>query len=153
VSLMMAGSSTNAALGSESTGGLGSPALDVTQVVLDQPGGNAGGVTASKNCGITTGSHPPRMRSISPEAIATAMRPSTTSPAAMKRSAEISDRVRCVDLLFGFAVTNTTEASSQSTGTRQISFKFALYERRLVALPGGTQVASLAFYEIDSCLS
>ena len=71
----------------------------------------------------------------------------------MKRSAEISDRVRCVDLLFGFVVTNTTEASSQSTGTRQISFKFGLYERRLVALPGGTQVASLAFYEIDSCLS
>ena len=38
----------NAALGTVSAGGVGTPALDVTQVMLDQPGGSVGGVTLSK---------------------------------------------------------------------------------------------------------
>jgi hypothetical protein len=49
LSLIVAGSSTNAALGAVSAGGTGTPELDVTHVVLDQPVGSAGGVTPSKN--------------------------------------------------------------------------------------------------------
>ncbi|PYL48607.1 MAG: hypothetical protein DMF32_09005 [Verrucomicrobia bacterium] len=45
---MIAGSSTNAALGSVSAGGMGTPELEVTHVVLDQPGDSTGGVTPSK---------------------------------------------------------------------------------------------------------
>jgi hypothetical protein len=36
-------------LGGEANGGTGSPLLDVTHVVLDQPGGSAGATTVSKN--------------------------------------------------------------------------------------------------------
>src|SRR4029450_2427939 len=58
LSLIVAGSSTNAAFGSVSAGGLGTPESDVTHVVLDQPGGSAGGVTLSNNSAKTiTGSH------------------------------------------------------------------------------------------------
>ena len=49
LSLIVAGSSTKTALGSVSAGGMGTPELDVTHVVLDQPAGSAGGVTPSKN--------------------------------------------------------------------------------------------------------
>ena len=49
LSLIVAGSSTKTALGSVSAGGFGTPELDVTHVVLDQPAGSAGGVTPSKN--------------------------------------------------------------------------------------------------------
>jgi hypothetical protein len=52
----------NAALGSESAGGLGTPELDVTHIgggpcafVAIQSGGNAGGVTLSKSSLTTTG--------------------------------------------------------------------------------------------------
>src|SRR5919197_321527 len=47
-SLIVFGSSTKAALGGESAGGMGTPELDVTHVVLDQLGGKAGGVSPSK---------------------------------------------------------------------------------------------------------
>jgi len=36
-------------LGGVSAGGMGTPELDVTHVMLDQPDGSAGGVTPSKN--------------------------------------------------------------------------------------------------------
>jgi hypothetical protein len=49
LSLIVAGSSTNAELGGVSAGGAGTPELDVTHVVLDQPVGSVGGVTPSKN--------------------------------------------------------------------------------------------------------
>jgi len=62
LSLITAGSSMNAALGSVSAGGLGSPELDVTQsgggpctFVAIQPGGNVGGVTPSKFSPNSTG--------------------------------------------------------------------------------------------------
>ena len=55
LSLTTAGSSINAALGSVSAGGLGTPEFDVTQngggpsaFVASQSGGSAGGVTSSK---------------------------------------------------------------------------------------------------------
>src|SRR5882762_4700997 len=65
LSLIVAGSSTNTALGSVSAGGVGTPELDVTHVVLDQPVGNAGGVTPSKNSKRSTmGSHCPTTRSL-----------------------------------------------------------------------------------------
>ena len=58
LSLIVGGSSTNAALGSVSAGGIGTPELDVTHAILDQPCGNTGGVTLSKYCvRSTTGSH------------------------------------------------------------------------------------------------
>ena len=50
----------NAALGGVSAGGFGSPELDVTQsgggpnaLVANQPAGNAGGATLSKNSATT----------------------------------------------------------------------------------------------------
>jgi hypothetical protein len=56
LSLTTAGSSTNAALGGVSAGGIGTPEFDVTQsgggpsaFVASQPGGNAGGTTPSKS--------------------------------------------------------------------------------------------------------
>jgi hypothetical protein len=49
LSLIVAGSSMNAALGGVSAGGISTPELDVTHVVLDHPVGSAGGVTPSKN--------------------------------------------------------------------------------------------------------
>lgn len=68
LSLTAAGSSTNAALGSVSAGGLGSPEFDVTHsgggpctFVAIQPGGNVGGVTSSKfspnSTGVKQGGH------------------------------------------------------------------------------------------------
>src|SRR2546426_1078932 len=58
LSLIVAGSSTKTALGSVSAGGMGTPELEVTHVVLDKPIGSAGGVTASKNSErIKIGSH------------------------------------------------------------------------------------------------
>jgi hypothetical protein len=51
LSLVTSRSSTYAAFGGEANGGCGSPLLEVTHVVLDQPGGNAGGTTVS-NCWI-----------------------------------------------------------------------------------------------------
>jgi hypothetical protein len=55
LSLTTSGSSTNAALGSVSAGGIGNPELDVTQsgggpktLVASQSVGNMGGVTLSK---------------------------------------------------------------------------------------------------------
>lgn len=48
LSLTVGGSSLNAALGTVSAVGVGTPELDVAHVMLDQPGGSAGGVTLSK---------------------------------------------------------------------------------------------------------
>lgn len=62
LSLTTAGSSMNAALGSVSAGGLGTPEFDVTQngggpsaFVATQSGGSAGGVTSSKFSFQSTG--------------------------------------------------------------------------------------------------
>jgi hypothetical protein len=49
LSLIVAGSSINAALGGVTAGGVGTPELDVAHVVLDQPEGSAGGVTSSND--------------------------------------------------------------------------------------------------------
>src|SRR4029077_19450130 len=63
LSLTTAGSSMNAALGSVSAGGIGTPEFDVTHIGggpsafgASQPGGNAGGVTLSKFSLNDTGS-------------------------------------------------------------------------------------------------
>src|SRR4029077_15260206 len=63
LSLTTAGSSMNAALGSVSAGGIGTPEFDVTHIgggpsafVASQPAGNAGGVTLSKFSLNDTGS-------------------------------------------------------------------------------------------------
>ena len=48
LSVIVAESSTTAALGGESAGGTGTPELDVTYVKLDQLGGSMGGVIPSK---------------------------------------------------------------------------------------------------------
>src|SRR5882724_11914521 len=49
LSLTVAGSSMNAALGGVSAGGVGTPELDVAHVVLDQPEGSDGGITSSND--------------------------------------------------------------------------------------------------------
>jgi len=48
LSVIVAESSTNAALGGESAGGTGTPDLDVTYVKPDQSGGSMCGVIPSK---------------------------------------------------------------------------------------------------------
>jgi hypothetical protein len=58
LSLTVGGSSLNAALGTVSAVGVGTPELDVAHVMLDQPGGSAGGVTLSKfSVARVTGPH------------------------------------------------------------------------------------------------
>src|SRR6478672_13797213 len=102
LSLIVAGSSTNAALGGVSAGGAGTPELDVTHVVLDHPEGSAGGVTLSKNSKRRKmGSHCPSTRSLPSIASAVTIVASPTAPAATKDSQKISpSRVR-VNMRFG----------------------------------------------------
>src|SRR2546421_7472274 len=87
LSLTTAGSSMNAALGGVSTGGLGTPAFEVTQsgggpsmFVASQSGGNAGGITLSKFSLNTTGrihggEHEGFGDGVGPTAAATSTRP------------------------------------------------------------------------------
>ena len=81
---IVSGSLMKAALGVESAGGFGSPESDVTHVVLDQPGGSAGGVTKSKfSVRSVTGSHEPSTRTASPAMIPRASLATRTAAAAM----------------------------------------------------------------------
>src|SRR5436309_7930890 len=83
LSLIVAGSSTNAALSSVSAAGTGTPESDVPHVVLAQPGGSAGGVTVSKlSKRRNTGSHVPSTLT----ATATVLLDRITKAAAKKQS-------------------------------------------------------------------
>src|SRR4029077_18145499 len=91
LSLIVAGSSTNAALGSVSAGGAGTPESDVTHVVLDQPEGSAGGVTLSKNSDSSKkGTHCPSSRSLPPRASAATILASPSAAAATRNRQQIS---------------------------------------------------------------
>jgi hypothetical protein len=87
----VAGSSTNAALGDVSAGGMGTPELDATHVVLDQPAGSAGGVTPSKNSVRSKiGSHCPSTRSLLPIASAATILVDPIAAAATRNRQNIS---------------------------------------------------------------
>src|SRR5258705_13751673 len=90
LSLIVAGSSTNAASGGVSAGGVGTPELDVTHVVLDQPRGNNGGVTPSNSSPKSKngGSHRASTRSPSSIATATAILANATAAAAVIKSTQ-----------------------------------------------------------------
>jgi len=104
----VAGSSTNAALGGVSAGGVGTPELDVTHVVLDQPVGSAGGVTPSKNSKRSKmGSHCPSTRSFPSVASAATILGSPTAAAATRNRQQISRSRVCMNVRFGFVITES----------------------------------------------
>ena len=108
LSLIVAGSSTNAALGGVSAGGAGTPELDVTHAVLDQPVGSAGGVTPSKNSRRSNlGSHCPSSRSFPSFASAATILASPTAEAAIRNRQRISRTRVCMNVRFGFVVTES----------------------------------------------
>jgi hypothetical protein len=103
LSLIVAGSSTNAALGGVSAGGVGTPELDVTHVVLDQPVGSAGGVTPSKSSKRSKiGSQCPSTRSLPSIACAATILVSPSAAAATRNNQKISRSGVCINLRFGF---------------------------------------------------
>jgi hypothetical protein len=103
LSLIIAGSSTNAAFGGVSAGGGGNPESEVTHVVLDQPNGSAGGITVSKfSERRNTGSHPPATLT----ATATLMLATIIRATTKKQSKPRTIRaVEAVDAPFGSPVT------------------------------------------------
>jgi hypothetical protein len=93
LSLIIAGSSTNTALGSVLAGGAGTPESDVTHVVLDQPVGSAGGITPSNSSKRSKiGSHDP----------AATILASATAAAATKNRQKITRSRLRVNAHFGF---------------------------------------------------
>ena len=87
---MVTGSSTTTALGGVSAGGVGTPELDVTQVVLAQPGGSAGGITLSKfSARRVTGSH---ADASSPDEPARLLAPKEASAVSAATAAETKKR-------------------------------------------------------------
>src|SRR6476646_4265721 len=115
LSLIVDGSSTTAALGSVSAGGVGTPELDVTHVVLDHPTGSAGGVTPSKNSKTRkTGSHCPSTRSFPSIASAATILARPTAAAATRNSQEISRSRVCMNVRFGFVAIEISDQPSQS---------------------------------------
>jgi hypothetical protein len=116
LSLIVAGSSTNAALGGVSAGGVGTPELDVTHVVLDHPEGSAGGVTLSKNSERSKiGSHCPSTRSFPSIPCAAMILASSTAAAATRNRQKTSrSRVR-MNVRFGFEVTELTVSLANSS--------------------------------------
>src|SRR6476620_11269172 len=116
LSLIVAGSSTNAALGGVSAGGVGTPESDVTHVVLDQPEGSAGGVTPSKNSERRkNGSHCPSSRSLPPFASAVTIFTSTTAAPATRNRQKTSRSRVCMNVRFGFVVTESTVSLANSS--------------------------------------
>src|SRR6476659_5135213 len=92
--LIVDGSSTTAAYGSVSAGGIGTPELDVTHVVLDHPVGSAGGVTPSKNSKTSKmGLHWPSIRLLPSAAPAATLSNPTTAVATRNRQMISRSRV------------------------------------------------------------
>src|SRR6266436_9761636 len=109
LSLIVAGSSMNAALGGVSAGGVGTPELDVAHVVLDQPEGSAGGVTSSNDSVKSKLGSRQRTSTCSLSSIATAtailVRATAAAVTTSGQSTKGNDRV---NLLFIFFVMDLT---------------------------------------------
>src|ERR1043166_9182262 len=126
LSLIVAGSSTNAALGGVSAGGIGTPELDVSHVILDQPEGSAGGVTPSKSSRRREmGSHVLQgsgqrsaertsTRSVPSIAPAATILASATAAAATKNGQKISRSRLGVNAPFGFVVMESAVSLANS---------------------------------------
>lgn len=99
----------NAALGGVSAGGVGTPELDVAHVVLDQPEGNAGGVTSSNDSVKSKLGSRQRISTCSLLSIATATailaRATAAAVTTTRKSTEGNDRV---NLLLTFFVMDLT---------------------------------------------